>query len=225
LSRPPIISGRSGVAVRGAFGAGADRLIAVPGTGSYQLAARSACGDAVRRLEALSGSEATTPAHYVVGHRDQAAALVGPRYEGQWSDDARRLAARCWPGPLSLLLAGSEDREPVLVSMASTRALRRLCRESGPWRVAPLAEVTADAVADHYSVFDVALVADAGPCRGPGATVVDCTGSEPWVSREGALPASFIEAALFMGTRRRWWSEVRWPTRPPRPPPAGRRPA
>ena len=51
----------------------------------------------------------------------------------------------------------------------------------------------------------IALVVDGGICRGPGPTVVDCTVSPPVVRRVGALPESYVDAAMMMGHRRRKW--------------------
>ena len=52
---------------------------------------------------------------------------------------------------------------------------------------------------------EVAFVVDGGPRRGPTSTVVDCTVSPPRVQRVGALPESYVEAALLMGARKRTW--------------------
>jgi tRNA A37 threonylcarbamoyladenosine synthetase subunit TsaC/SUA5/YrdC len=65
--------------------------------------------------------------------------------------------------------------------------------------------VTAEEVHAHLTDGDVALVLDGGLRRGPGSTVVDCTLSPPRVHRVGALPESYVEAALLMGARRRGW--------------------
>ncbi len=52
---------------------------------------------------------------------------------------------------------------------------------------------------------DVSFVLDGGPRGGPSPTVVDCTQSPPRVQWVGALPESYVEAALLMGDRRRRW--------------------
>jgi tRNA A37 threonylcarbamoyladenosine synthetase subunit TsaC/SUA5/YrdC len=65
--------------------------------------------------------------------------------------------------------------------------------------------ITPDDVGARYSDDDVALVLDGGTCHGPGPTVVDCTASPPTVRYAGALPESFVDAALMMSRRRRRW--------------------
>jgi tRNA A37 threonylcarbamoyladenosine synthetase subunit TsaC/SUA5/YrdC len=176
------------------------QVIAVPGHGGYELAATATRDHAEQRLAALSPTAAEEePDHFVVGHRDQAGAL-----SSEWSEEARRLAERCWPGPLTLLACRAGGRDTILVSMATTRDLRRICRETGPWCIVPTGQASAEAVRDHFTEMDVALVFDGGSSAGPGATVMDCTVSPPRLHREGALPANFIEAALLMAARRRW---------------------
>src|ERR1019366_1300686 len=96
-------------------------------------------------------------------------------------------------------------------TMPAWRPLRVLCRQNGPLVVMALrrggggAVVTAEEVHAHFADEDVALVVDGGMRRGPGSTVVDCTLSPPKVLRVGALPESYVEAALLMGARRRGW--------------------
>jgi L-threonylcarbamoyladenylate synthase len=200
MSRSPVVSIRDVDHIRRALAD--EQVIALPGVGGYCLAAWADRERAVQRLEERSGRGDESRPHYVVGHRDQAQAVTSA-----WPEEARRLADRCWPGPLTLILAGP-GQEPVRVSMASSRPLRRLCQGSGPWRIATLGDTSAATVADHFSEADVTLVVDGGVCDGPGATLVDCTRGTVQVIREGALPANFIEAALIMGApRRRWFAK------------------
>jgi tRNA A37 threonylcarbamoyladenosine synthetase subunit TsaC/SUA5/YrdC len=63
--------------------------------------------------------------------------------------------------------------------------------------------VSAEEAHDHLADQDVAFVVDGGLRRGPGPTVVDCTQSPPKVQHVGALPESYVQAALLMGARRR----------------------
>jgi tRNA A37 threonylcarbamoyladenosine synthetase subunit TsaC/SUA5/YrdC len=66
-----------------------------------------------------------------------------------------------------------------------------------------------DDVEALFSDDDVACVLNDGPCRGPAPTVVDCTESPPLVRHVGALPESYVDAALMMGNRRRKWFSKR----------------
>jgi tRNA A37 threonylcarbamoyladenosine synthetase subunit TsaC/SUA5/YrdC len=114
------------------------------------------------------------------------------------------------------ILARPDEEEPVLaLSMPSSHALRALCRAAGPLFVVALQRAdgspvtAADEVAALFTADDIGCVLDTGPCRGAGPTVVDCTVSPPVVRHVGALPESYVEAALMMSNRRRRWLSKR----------------
>lgn len=94
----------------------------------------------------------------------------------------------------------------VTVGMPDGRALRRLCKEHGPWRTIPLTFNEATEVAHAFDVTHVALVVDGGRRDGELPTLVDATVTPIRVLREGALPSNFIDASMAMGARRRWFS-------------------
>ena len=97
----------------------------------------------------------------------------------------------------------------VTVGMPEGRALRRLCKEYGPWRTIPLTYNEATQVANAFDASDVALVVDGGRCDGELPTLVDATVSPVRVLREGALPSNFIDATMAMGARKRWFGRSR----------------
>jgi tRNA A37 threonylcarbamoyladenosine synthetase subunit TsaC/SUA5/YrdC len=97
----------------------------------------------------------------------------------------------------------------VTVGMPDGRALRRLCKQHGPWRTVPLTFNEASEVAHAFDVADVSLVVDGGRRDGAPPTLVDATVTPVRVLREGALPSNFIDATLAMGARKRWFSRAR----------------
>lgn len=97
----------------------------------------------------------------------------------------------------------------VTVGMPEGRALRRLCKEHGPWRTIPLTYNEAAQVANSFDAADVALVVDGGRRDGEMPTLVDATVSPVRVLREGALPSNFIDASMAMGARKRWFGRSR----------------
>lgn len=122
---------------------------------------------------------------------------------------ARELAARLWPGALTLIVGASEEVPPAFRSAAGTIGLRMpaceealaLIRAAG----APLAVTSANpagAPAPRRAAdVDAALAAAAGgvlagddPLGGTASTVVDCTGDAPRVLREGPLAAAVAGA-------------------------------
>ena len=190
------------------------RAIAVPGDGGYQVAVCHNHRDAVAMLRERCTDTAEAGLQIAVGRRSQAAELTP-----HWSRETSQLTDRMWPGPLTVIVpARAEECLPsqprvgvVHLTMPAWRPLRVLCRQNGPLVVMALRRadgeplVTAEEVHAHFADEDVALVVDGGMRRGPGSTVVDCTLSPPKVLRVGALPESYVEAALLMGARRRGW--------------------
>jgi len=130
------------------------------------------------------------------------------------TDGAHRLAARFWPGGLTIVLRRREDvpvpdqlggGRPTLglrlpdhaVPRALARALGPIAASSANISGQPDA-TTAGRVAESFG-DEVALILDDGPVRGgTPSTVVDCSdpGVAPAVLREGAISARDIGAAL-----------------------------
>jgi L-threonylcarbamoyladenylate synthase len=189
------------------------QVIAVPGDGWYHLAARRN-DPALARLRALApGMPEDAPLHVVVGRRTQAVALASV-----WTEEAGLLTDRMWPGPLTVIAplrpeggdrSGGGDAV-VHLTMPATRALRALCRDE-PLVVRALRRPDGVAIIDPAEVevrctsSGVALIVNGGVCAGAGPTVVDCTASPPAVHHVGALPESYVDAALMMARRRRKW--------------------
>jgi L-threonylcarbamoyladenylate synthase len=199
-------------------------VVAFPAVGGYCLAVQVGTNEAVERLEALA-ADPEGP-HYAVGHRDDVRALTSG-----WTEEIERLLERCWPGPVDVFLPRASDAAEatdessftkpvapdgvdsggwaVTVGMPEGRALRRLCKEHGPWRTIPLTFNEPAEVANAFDVADVALVVDGGRREGEPPTLVDATVTPVRVLREGALPSQFIDATMAMGNRKRWFSRGR----------------
>jgi tRNA A37 threonylcarbamoyladenosine synthetase subunit TsaC/SUA5/YrdC len=213
---PPVVEAGAAEVVR-ALDDGA--VVALPGVGGYCLAARLDSPECETKLGALA-ADLDGP-HYAVGRYEDVRPLVSG-----WNDEVIRLLERCWPGPVEVFLPRAGASHPVesngpydaeadsggwavTVGMPDGRALRRLCREHGPWRTVPLLLADASEVAHAFGAADVACVVDGGRREGEPPTLVDATVSPVRVLREGALPANFIDATMAMGARRRWFSRGR----------------
>jgi tRNA A37 threonylcarbamoyladenosine synthetase subunit TsaC/SUA5/YrdC len=187
----------------------AGQVVAVPGDGAYQLAVlpahRAAMTALARRAPNPVGGG---PLGFVVGRHAQAMELAPG-----WSKETSILTDRMWPGPLVVMVTVGANI--VSISMPASRPLRALSRATGP--LVTMAPRRADGepmrdpddVGTSFSGDDVACVLDGGTCRGAGPTVVDCTRSPPEVRHVGALPESYVDAALMMGNRRRTWFKKR----------------
>ncbi len=230
---PPLVAVGS-AAVVDALRAGA--IVAVPNVGGYSLAVRAGSVEEEARLVELA-ADPDGP-HYAVGQIDDVRALtsgwteeLGSLLQRCWPGPVEVFLPRAGPadGP------GEEDQEEdqagapvvlravpdeggpehgnwaVVVGMPDGRALRRLCREHGPWRIVPLRFTEAEEVAHAFRSDDVALVVDGGRREGPSPTVVDATVTPVRVLREGALPSSFIEGTMLMSTRRKLFSRKKKP--------------
>jgi L-threonylcarbamoyladenylate synthase len=122
---------------------------------------------------------------------------------------SRRLMDGCWPGPLTLVLPRDpevaadlgDDDLTIGVRMSGHPVPLLLCRDVGPLAVATLGAqgdadvLTAEEVAEEFG-DEVAVVLDGGPCTGLPATVVDGTGEDPLLIREGRLPWAEILALI-----------------------------
>jgi L-threonylcarbamoyladenylate synthase len=122
---------------------------------------------------------------------------------------ARRLMERCWPGPLTLVLPRNpelaadlgDDEVTVGVRMSGHPVLLTICGVVGPLAVATAGiqgerELeTAEEVAETFGDA-VPLVLDGGRCAGLPATVIDATGEDPHLIREGRLPWADVLAVI-----------------------------
>jgi L-threonylcarbamoyladenylate synthase len=140
----------------------------------------------------------------LVSVADQALALATAVPEA-----ARRLMARHWPGALTLVLPrapdlgadlGDDDAtvgvrcpdHPVPRALAAT--IGPLATTSANLHTEPTPE-TAAGVAEMFGDA-VPVVLDGGPCAGSPSTVVDCTGMEPKLLREGRIPWDDVLVAV-----------------------------
>lgn len=129
---------------------------------------------------------------------------------------AAHLAAKHWPGPLTLVLPGGERRVParlrgpeggVAVRWTPHPGLTRLLRAYGQpitstsanrpgvppaMTAAEIAEQWSDAIGRRIlRVLDGGRLTDSPP-----STVVDCTGRRPRVIRPGAIPAAALRESV-----------------------------
>ncbi len=233
-ARPPLV-GAGAAALSDALAAGA--IVAVPNVGGYSLAVRAGSVLGEARLVELA-ADPDGP-HYAVGQVDDVRTLTsgwtdeletllrrcwpGPvevflPWAGPAGDagDARDEDRGGSAAPVALHTVPDEGGPEygawaAVVGMPDGRALRRLCREQGPWRIVPLRFTEATEVAQAFRAEDVAVVVDGGRREGPSPTVVDATVTPVRVLREGALPSSFIEGTMLMSTRRKLFSRKKKP--------------
>jgi len=182
----------------------AGALVAFPTETVYGLGANALDPDAVARIFHAKGRPADNP---VIVHAPDAATAwrvtTGP------TPLAERLAARFWPGPLTLVLdaapemprAATAGLDSVAVRVPAHPVALALLRAAGVPVAAPSANRSgrpSPTTADHVlaELGDaIAIVVDGGPCAvGLESTVVDARGERPVILRDGAVTREAIAA-------------------------------
>ena len=184
----------------------AGEIVALPTDTVYGIAADLALPDAIERLFAAKRRPPEKAVALLLADADQAAVLgiVGPA--------ARELAARFWPGGLTLVLPRRPDaRLPDVLAAGAPTVGLRVPDHPAPRALAavlgPLPTTSANLsgepdARDAREIAErlgpaIALVLDDGPVRGgPASTVVDCSAERPVIRRAGAIPPAAIAAAL-----------------------------
>lgn len=185
----------------------AGELVAIPTETVYGLAGDATDDRAVARIFAAKDRPSFNP--LIVHVAEIAAARAIVRFDAQAED----LAARFWPGPLTLVLPRAEACPVSLLAGAGldSLALRIPDHETARAVIAatdrPLAAPSANpsgkvspTTAAHVAealAGRIAMVLDGGPCRiGLESTVLDLTGPRAVLLRPGGLPKEEIEAVL-----------------------------
>lgn len=179
------------------------QVVAIPTDTVYGLAADPFSTGAADRIFSLKRRPRDVSLPVLVASPEQALELcqaVPPA--------ALRLMERFWPGPLTLVLPRRSGMAADLGTDEMTVGVRcpghpvplALCRLAGPLATTSAnlhgqpTLTTAEAVADAFGER-VGVVLDGGPCEGAPSTVVDCTGAELKLLREGRLPWREVQAA------------------------------
>jgi len=181
-------------------------LAAFPTETVYGLGADARQGEAVARLYAAKGRPAFNP---LIAH---VADVAGARRLGVFSVDAERLAAKFWPGPLTLVLAKRADcpvsdlalagLDSVAVRVPAHPVAQALLNEFGGPIVAPSANRSGHVsptkaehvLADLRGRID--LIIDGGPCTvGVESSIVACLDG-PTLLRPGGLPRAELERVI-----------------------------
>ena len=178
--------------------------VGIPTDTVYGLAADPFVPGATDRIFAAKRRPRDVSLPVLVGGAEQALAMSTAVPEL-----ALRLMERYWPGALTLILparAGlgadlGEDEATLGVRSPDHPVPQALCAAAGPLATTSAnrhGEPTLTTAAEVAEVFGdaVPVVLDGGTCRGSPSTVVDCTGTEPKLLREGRIPWSELQAAL-----------------------------
>jgi L-threonylcarbamoyladenylate synthase len=184
----------------------AGKLVAIPTETVYGLAANALNVEAIRRIFAAKGRPLSSPLIVHIADRAMARELAQV-----WSAEAEALAARFWPGPLTIVVP-KRDVVPDLVTgglpsvalrmPAHPLALAVISAASVPVaapsanRFTQLSPTTAQHVRDGLGDA-VDFVLDGGPCGvGIESTVISLTGPIPRILRPGMISKTQIEETI-----------------------------
>ena len=196
-------------------------LVAFPTETVYGLGADAENEAAVKRLFQVKGRPTTHP---LIVHLASAEAL--PDWAARVPEAAQKLAAACWPGPLTLLLEKSA-RVPsattgglpsVGVRVPAHPLALELLRRFGGGIAAPSANRfgrVSPTRAEHVLADlgdDIDVLLDGGPCQvGLESTILDVTQDIPVLLRPGAVTVERIESLLGMKVGRSAAADMRAP--------------
>ncbi|TQR85974.1 threonylcarbamoyl-AMP synthase [Mycobacterium hodleri] len=181
------------------------RLVVMPTDTVYGIGADAFDGAAVAALLAAKGRGRDMPVPVLVGSWHTIDGLVYSVPES-----ARELIRAFWPGALSLVVQQAPSLQWDLGDAQGTVMLRMplhpvaidLLREVGPMAVSsanisgrPAAVTAADAREQLGDLVEVYL--EAGPsANGAASTIVDLTGAQPRILREGPVSSAAIATVL-----------------------------
>ena len=181
-------------------------LVAFPTETVYGLGADASSEKAVARLYAVKGRPADHPVILHFDSMERALAFVR-----EVPDEARTLAEKFWPGPLTLILERSEKAKDFVtggqpsvgIRVPSHPVAQELLKAFGGGVAAPSANrfgrvspTTAAHVREDLGA-DVDLVLDGGPTQvGIESTIVDLSGNGVSILRPGRISKEEIEKAL-----------------------------
>ena len=181
-------------------------VVAIPTDTLYGLAADSFNADAIERVFAVKERPEGMALPVLLADADQLPLVVA-----EVPYEASALAAKYWPGSLTLIMERHPSLPPRLTAGGSTVAVRvpghpvprKLARQLGR----PITGTSANISgwADPATIEElraqlggrVDAIVDEGPApAGTASTIVDLTGGAPKLVREGAIPFPDIAALL-----------------------------
>lgn len=175
------------------------RLAVIPTDTVYGLAAHLDSSTAVTALFAAKGRPTDKPIPVLGADAEQLSDIA------VFDDRARALAARFWPGPLTLILPraerfdadlGGDERRTVGVRVPKQPRALEILRATGPLAVTSANRSGASeavTVEEARAIFgdEVAAYVDGGRCVGVPSTIVFLVG-ERRLLREGPIPSAQV---------------------------------
>jgi L-threonylcarbamoyladenylate synthase len=177
--------------------------VAFPTDTVYGLGASAFDARSIEKLYAIKDRDSQKAIAVLISRLDQL-----PQVAGEMGTIASRLAARFWPGPLTLVVpvrpglpANLSPLPTVGVRMPDHPVARQLMDLTGPLAVTSANLSGASSTRTAQEVFDqlngrIPLILDGGLTPGGSpSTVVDCTGPQPVILRLGPIGWDDLQSA------------------------------
>ena len=180
-----------------------DLLVAIPTETVYGLAARASSPSAVRKIFVVKGRPIGHPLILHVANKQDLSL-----WSQELSNNARLLAEKYWPGPLTIIVKRNDKvcdeitggRDTVAIRCPNHPVATELLIRLTDAIVAPSANhfgkvspTSARHVAEDFG-DEISVILDGGECSiGVESTIIDCTTEPPQILRAGAISADQIK--------------------------------
>ena len=181
-------------------------IVAFPTETVYGLGGDALNPAASRKIYQAKGRSFTKPLIVLIASMEDLEQLVS-----EVPEHARKLAEAFWPGPLTMVLKKSVKvpyetaggKETIAVRMTSSPIARALTIASGGFLTAPSANISgkpSPTLAEHVLCDlggKIPMILDGG-AGGSGieSTIIDLTGGEPFILRQGYIPIEKITEVI-----------------------------
>lgn len=181
-------------------------LAAFPTETVYGLGGNALDAKASEKIYAAKGRPSDNPLIVHIGRMEDLETVAA-----NVPESARRLAAACWPGPLTMIFEKSEavpygttgGLDTVAVRMPSDEVARALIDAGGGYIAAPSANTSgrpSPTMAEHVEedlTGRIDMILDGGPVSiGLESTILDMTVTPPMILRPGAITKEMLEACI-----------------------------
>ena len=180
-----------------------DLLVAIPTETVYGLAARASSPSAVKKIFVVKGRPIGHPLILHVANKQDLSL-----WSQELSNNARLLAEKYWPGPLTIIVKRNDKvcdeitggRDTIAIRCPNHPVATELLIRLTDAIVAPSANhfgkvspTSARHVAEDFG-DEISVILDGGECSiGVESTIIDCTTEPPQILRAGAISADQIK--------------------------------